>query len=125
MTTAQKIAFREFGDARDFELHHGCCLGGDVDGHHIGREFGWRIVGHPSIEPYLRASIVCDELRPAKTYLVRNRDIVDEVQIMLAVPQEAEEQPRGGTWSTFRYALQSRKPTALVLPDGKVIWYHV
>lgn len=124
MTAAQKHAFREFGAGRDCQLHHGCCVGGDSDGHFIAREFDWWVVGHPPIEPYLIARLRCDELRKPEAYLVRNRNIVDKVQIMLVVPQEMEEQQRGGTWSTFRYAIRIGKPTGLILPDGKVIWHN-
>lgn len=52
--------------------------------------------------------------------LKRNRIVVNQSHKMLATPAEAEEQPRGGTWSTIRYARKIGKPIAIIRPDGVV-----
>jgi hypothetical protein len=44
------------------------------------------------------------DVRGPKPYLNRNRHIVRETALLIAVPNELTEQPRSGTWSTVRYA---------------------
>ena len=56
--------------------------------------------------------------------LVRNRIMVDHADLLIACPYEPEEQPRGGTWATFRYALNRNKHITLILPDGTVENYN-
>lgn len=116
----QKRALRDYLAGSKGVLHHGLCVGGDADGHEIAREIGYRIVGHPPTETRLMAAVQCDEIRPAKGYLARNRDIVDETVALIAMPSEPEEQPRGGTWSTVRYARKAGKPVVLILPSGEI-----
>jgi hypothetical protein len=121
MSGEQKAAMRTFLLGSIGELHHGLCVGGDADGHQIAREFGYWIVGHPPTSAALRANLSCDEMRPAKPYLVRNKHIVDETIALIAAPSEPEEQPRGGTWSTVRYARKIGRPVVLILPNGQVV----
>lgn len=121
MSGEQKSALRIFLAGSRGAFHHGLCIGGDAHGHQIARDLGYWIIGHPPTNPVLRADLECDELRPEKPYLVRNKDIVDETIALIAVPSEPEPQPRGGTWSTFRYARKIGRPTVLILPNGKII----
>ncbi len=60
------------------------------------------------------------ETRPAKTHFARNRDIVDETEVLIACPCEMEHQDRGGTWYTADYALKRGKRTIIVWPDGSM-----
>jgi len=120
MSREQRDALCSFLSGTKGKFHHGLCRGGDEDGHHIARDLGYWIVGHPPSNPALRAWLECDELRPEKPYLVRNKDIVDETIALIAVPSEPEERRRGGTWSTFRYARKIGRPTVLILPNGKI-----
>jgi hypothetical protein len=53
--------------------------------------------------------------------LVRNKIIVNESDCMIATPAEAQEQQRGGTWSTIRYTRKVGKPLVVIFPDGTVI----
>lgn len=53
--------------------------------------------------------------------LKRNRIIVNRSDQMIACPAEAEEQPRGRTWSTIRYALRVGKPVTIICPSGGII----
>ncbi len=121
MSREQKEAFRAFLFGSKGKLHHGLCRGGDSDGHHIAEELGYWIVGHPPTDPALRIYLPCHELRPEKPYLVRNKDIVNETIALIAAPSEPEEQPRGGTWSTVRYARKVGRPVVLILPNGQII----
>lgn len=102
------------------EAHHGDCIGADADLHRLARSAGLWIVGHPPIDPKLRAFCEFDEIWPEKQYLVRNVDIVICGDILLATPKEMEEQKRGGTWSTIRYAREIGKPRIIVWPNGEV-----
>jgi hypothetical protein len=60
-------------------------------------------------------------MRPERTYLERNKDIVRESASLIAAPLQAEEQQRSGTWSTVRFARKIGKPVFLILPDGTVL----
>lgn len=90
------------------EFHHGSCQGADVEAARIVREFApkCRIVSHPGPDgdQYRELSGVDDETRQPKTHFARNRDIVDETDILLATPLQDEPQQRGGTWYTINYA---------------------
>lgn len=78
------------------ELHHGDCRGVDAELAEIARVEGYRLVCHPPSNDRLRAFVVSEEMRAAKEYLVRNRDIVDEADMMLACP-DGPRKPRSGT----------------------------
>jgi hypothetical protein len=95
------------------ELHHGDCVGGDKEAHAIGRELGLRIVIHPPINPKKRAWCQGDEVRPEKDYLERNRDVVDETDVLYGLPKGLETR-RSGTWSTIRYAKKRGKAYGIV-----------
>jgi hypothetical protein len=124
MSGEQKGALRIFLAGSKGKLHHGLCIGGDADGHHIARDLGYWIVGHPPTNQTLRADLKCDELRPALPYLARNKNIVNETIALIAAPSEPEEQPSGGTWSTVRYARRIGRPIVLILPNGKIQQSH-
>jgi hypothetical protein len=121
MSFEQKAAFRNYLAGSVGILHHGMCIGGDADGHGIAREIGYFIVGHPPTNKSLMADLDCEEVWPAKPYLDRNKDIAKCGHALIAAPSEPEEQSRGGTWSTYRYAKTIGRTTILILPNGKII----
>ena len=100
MLTANLRAFLREG----MEFHHGQCVGADEEAARIARQMGYRIVSHPPKNPTLRSSEPADETWPPEDYLARNRMIVDEVDILIAAPRQAERMVRSGSWSTIRYA---------------------
>lgn len=106
------------------ELHHGDCIGADYEAHALARSLvgeGIHIVIHPPRVEKNRAFCEGDEIRKPKTYLERNRDIVDASDILLAAPKGSEhEYFRSGTWHTVRYALTVRVPTLVIYPDGSL-----
>jgi hypothetical protein len=122
MTEAQKDWFWEFLRSlgvMPFEFHHGDCEGADHDAHRLASELTHcRIVIHPPIKKFARMFLNGDEIRPVKDFLDRNKDIVNETEILVGMPGEDEEQLRSGTWSTIRYARKSLKPTRVVGPSG-------
>jgi hypothetical protein len=103
------------------ELHHGCCIGGDATAAKLAKGLGYRVVAHPPIKKALMSQEslhISDEVREDKDYLDRNRDIVDESDILIALPQNYTENIRHGTWYTYRYAKNTKVPTIIIFPDS-------
>lgn len=112
-------------------IHHGDCLGADawfdsfirtLNATHARALPIARFI-HPPNNPKLRA--FCHKkiedaltLFPEKSYLERNRDIVNASDALLAVSSSMFEETRSGTWSTVRYAKKLGKSVTVVLPDG-------
>lgn len=113
---------RCWGAVRDLhpeELHHGDACGADAEMHQLARELVIRVVVHPPINDSQRAYCNGDELRDALPYMARNRSIVDETDLLLAIPHgPAADAPRSGTWRTIRYAERRGKPVLIIHPDG-------
>jgi len=108
------------------EVHHGDCIGADEQFHYLIRRFFpyVRIVIHPPRNPKYRAFCKGDIILPEKDYLVRNKDIVNSSDIIIACPKENHEIQRSGTWMTIRYARKKRKKIIIVFPDGEVSLSH-
>ena len=100
------------------ELHFGDCVGADAQVWFLLSSWGFRTVAHPPVDPTRRAFCEADEVREPMPYLVRNRDMVDECERLVAAPRTAREVLRSGTWSTVRYARLVGKPVAVAWPDG-------
>lgn len=101
------------------EFHHGDCLGADAQAHDIAKTLGIRTIIHPPQNPVYRTYCVPSDpsdVWPPREYLARNRDIVDQSDLLVACPGEATEQLRSGTWATVRYAKKLGKRVVLVLP---------
>ncbi len=111
----------------EFIGHHGDCVGSDKTFDDLCRVsplcLGMEI--HPPIIDAKRAFCTTDLrdfVHPAKDYLVRNHDIVDVANVMIATPAEYGMQLRSGTWSTIRYARSVDKPLAIVYLSGAVVF---
>ena len=91
--------------------HHGDCLGADESFHNLARLFKLKLIIHPPTKPNFRAFLDGDETREPKDYLIRNKEMVDEVDRLIACPHTRKEVLRSGTWATVRYA---RKKGVLV-----------
>lgn len=104
------------------EFHHGDCIGADADAHEIVHSLKITIIIHPPIDNKLRANCKTDfyNYRSKKDYLSRNKDIVDETDILIAVPEGRNELVRSGTWSTVRYARKQSKLIYIIFFDGEV-----
>lgn len=132
MTNAQWEAVRRlfFYTLNVTVLHHGCCVGADLQAHRLALEHSAYIVGHPPTD-VKKCMLVdlkeFDEIRLAFGYMTRNYHIVREgVDGLVATPKEAREVLRSGTWSTIRRArkhphVADHKPIWIVLPDGDVL----
>lgn len=124
-TLQQRDSLRGFLSGRDHAgvtLHHGDCLGFDTLAHAIALSLKWRIVKNPGpVSVWSAYSLGADEIRAWRTHFARNRDIVDETDMLVACPPTEGHRPRGGTWYTIDYAANVGKPIALVLPSGLIM----
>ena len=107
------------------QFHHGDCIGSDAEAHDIASKLGYRTIAHPGTDNTgkspLRAYCKAAEIREARPYLLRNMDIVDEAEIVIATPKESTEQRRSGTWQAIRYARRKGKKLIILSPEGKWI----
>jgi hypothetical protein len=106
------------------EVHHGDCVGADAEVHELALAGGLDVVIHPPNDAKLQAH--CDGalmVLPPKSYLARDRDIVDETDLLVATPKELKESraPRrsSGTWYCVRYARRIGRRVLIVWPDGE------
>jgi hypothetical protein len=100
------------------ELHHGDCIGVDVQVAYLAYTIGYKIICHPPIDQCLRAaSGFNDVVHEPKTHFARNRSIVDSVDFLMVVPLEASPQPKGGTWYTRDYAVKKKVDHHIFYPE--------
>jgi len=103
------------------EFHHGDCQGADTIASSIAIALDYKIILHPPINQSKRGWNACDYERPAKDYLDRNHDIVDEADFMIATPFRDVEELRSGTWATIRYAMKKLKRMIIIYPTKSKI----
>lgn len=124
MTDMQRAVLRTLPEMKRVWFHHGDCRGADEQAHEIANGLLSQIVIHPPVNDSWRANggLGCraDIILDPKPYLERNRDIVDAADILIAAPGSNDEQPRGGTWYTIRYARKMGKPIIIIYPAGRV-----
>lgn len=108
MNEKQKEEVTSFLKQYSGELHHGDCVGVDVEVADIAKELGYKTVKHPPLKTDLQANHQSDEERKPFSYFQRNRNIVDECDIVIVVPYQDEWQSNGGTWYTYDYALKKK-----------------
>lgn len=110
--------------AERHQLHHGDCIGADYEAAGIAYYNGFRVICHPPIDTTHRAYFgINAEDRKPKTHFARNRDIVDETDLLIACPQYMDpitKATKGGTAYTVNYARKCGKPVWIVRPDGSV-----
>jgi len=111
------------------EFHHGCCIGSDEFAHRAAKncfDLGLKqIVLHPPSNhskemEYTDWDYANCVWYPRKDYLVRNRDIVNAADILLALPNGPEKMRGSGTWWTIRYARNHFKKVIICDPLGNV-----
>jgi hypothetical protein len=100
------------------ELHHGNCVGGDVQLVRVlmRHNKACRLIGHPGNSPEWQAQIESDEEFAPKPNLDRNADIVEWCDVLVAAPQSLTEKLRSGTWATIRMARKAGKPVIILDP---------
>lgn len=121
MTLKQELAFREvIAQLKPESFMHGDCVGADIEAHDIVKEL------FPLCAVYIFPATSTVHRKGTHTYppdlpLKRNRKIVSMSKIMIASPLVPDEQVRGGTWSTIRFARSLLRPLYLLLPNGDVL----
>ena len=116
-----ELVIRLTAGIKPVEAHHGDCIGADYTFHAICLELGIPVIIHPPESDKARA--FCEgweDMMEDKPYLVRNKDIVNVSDIVVACPPTFVELKRSGTWSTWRYAKKNGKETYIVFPNGDV-----
>ena len=98
------------------EVHHGGCKGADAGFHAVARKLGIWIILHPPVITKYQVILTANEVRAVKPYLVRNHNIVDEVEGLVACPAQRQEVLRSGTWATIRYARKKGIPINIIFP---------
>ena len=114
-----EVFLRSLTHVEGAELHHGDCVGADLHVAMTAQKLGIKTVCHPPEKIELRAFHNSDEKRPEKSYLARNRAIVEEVELLMVVPMDMEWQPKGGTWYTHDYAKKKNVPVVMFWPEVK------
>ena len=98
------------------EVHHGDCIGADTDFHEICMEH-IPIVIHPSnlkTRAWNYAGVTMEH--EPKPPIVRDHDIVDSVDMLIACPAQNYEILWSGTWATIRYARKVGKLVRIIYP---------
>ena len=122
MQDNQMIELFEFFEkiSTPFEFHHGDCVGVDVEAAVMAKDFGARVVCHPPIKDELRAFHKSDEFKDPLSYFARNRNIVNETDLLIVVPFQTSPQSHGGTWYTHDYAIKIGKPVMIIYPVDSI-----
>lgn len=107
------------------EWHHGDCIGADAETHDIAFDFNLKIIIHPPIKDDVRAHKNGTAIRRATNYFARNRNIVNESEILFGFPPTEEPQSKGGTWYTINYGISQGKPVVYITPSGKVVTHNL
>jgi hypothetical protein len=102
-------------------VHHGDCVGSDEDFHTIATNNGYYRHIHPPIKERYRAFCEGDYAEEPGEYLVRDQEMVDQVQLLIATPNGFKERVRSGTWATVRRARKKGIPIYIVHPNGWVV----
>jgi hypothetical protein len=98
-------------------INHGDCYGADKECHNLAIKLNYYIIIHPPTREQYRAHCKGNEEREPKSYLERNRNIVDNCKLLIATPKNRIE--TGGTWFTINYAREIGKRLVIIYPDGR------
>jgi hypothetical protein len=104
-------------------LHNGGCIGADEYLVRMAYFLGYNVITHPPVNTKFASRLIpniASEIKEPKEYLVRNRNIVDATDYLLAAPSTQSEILRSGTWATIRYARKLSRPMSIIYPDGTV-----
>lgn len=101
------------------EFHHGDCIGADADADAIARLYNAKVIIHPPSNNTLRAHCTSPHILSPKPYLIRNQNIVDACEILIAAPRTVHEILRSGTWATIRYA-RHQGVKVKILPRSRI-----
>lgn len=100
------------------ELHHGDCVGVDQQVAEMAMVIGYRLICHPPYNSAKRAFVPSAFEWPRAGYLERDKEIVDNVDVLLGFPGTEVEIVRSGTWFTVRYARSIGRSRYIYGPSG-------
>ena len=100
-------------------LHHGDCKGADESVHYIAQKLKIPIIIHPPMKSKHRAFCKGATVLAQYPYLLRNQNIVDASDKVIALPGQDNEVLRSGTWATIRYAKKTGKELIIIYPGVK------
>ena len=122
MTLLQLETFLNVIEEMDIEeVHQGCCNGVDEMATIACKDRNITVIGHPPTNDKELSELAVEKssaVRKQAEYLERNRNIVDSVDLLIAIPNTDKEQVRSGTWSTVRYARKRSKKIIIIYPNG-------
>jgi hypothetical protein len=101
-------------------FHHGDCVGADAEAHALAYDLGYWIKIHPPTNSEHQAHCFGTEEALPQPYMKRNKEIVAEVNVMIAAPPTDEELDHGGTWRTIGLARKAKRHLFVCLPNGEV-----
>lgn len=121
---------KEYGLHRPI-FHHGACKGADSYAATIAWGLNYDVIAHPGKSAHggdneWLCPIALEhstEVRETKTHFARNRDIVNETDVLVACPQYMEpitSATKGGTAYTVNFARMQKRPIVIVRPDGTI-----
>lgn len=110
------------------EIHHGCCVGADVDFHRICIQLGLveLMQLHPSNSKFtnklldLESTGSVEKIWPRDDPLARDQRMVQLCDTLLITPISDDEVVRSGTWTTKRMALKLRRRVIHVRLHGAI-----
>jgi hypothetical protein len=104
-------------------IHLGDAVGADFEAAVIASGMGhFYLHAHPSnIHDQRGFFTLYDDVEVEAAPLDRNKDMVDLSTLLIAAPYEMEEQARGGTWYTIRYARSRNIQTTIILPQEPTV----
>ena len=122
MSVRQMLAFDGLIDSLDegygnHALHHGVCVGADVQAAEAVSKRGWYTIGHPGPQSQWRAEWEDDSTFAQEGYLARNRKIVAVTDLLIAAPLSTipwEHKRTGGTWYTVDHAYEMNHPVVIL-----------
>jgi len=100
-------------------IHHGDCLGADRMAHDIAVRFGIKTHIHPPTNGKYRAFCKGDQKEKRYDYLVRDQNIVNRSEMLIAIPSHPETL-RSGTWATVRRARKKGIEIHIIWTDGNI-----
>lgn len=127
MTSAQRVTAEAYLDvlveqygAVQLSLEHGDCVGADAELDALAADRGIARVCRPCHAPEdLRANTKAVRAAPPQKPMVRNRAIVGDSDLMIAIPPNDKPIKSGsGTWATIGFAREAAVTLHIIWPDG-------
>lgn len=127
MTNRQKAVFTILiSSLQPDEFHHGDCLGADFEAATLVFKLlkSCGVYTHPPLRDGNRAFFKYPvKVYPKKAYTVRDRDIVDLTDILIATPKSSS-RDFSGTWYSIRYAAGLSRAAFVIDPKTGKVWLY-